>query len=432
MNHFHRKKGVLHCEEVALPDIARQVGTPCYVYSCATLDRHAAAIKQAFSSFPTSFCFAVKANSNIHILNRLAQHGYGGDIVSVGELERCLLAGMSPERIVFSGVGKQEHELKRALECGIKSFNVESAFELEALSRLSKELDKTARIALRINPNIDAKTNPKISTGLHSTKFGMSLSAARSLAVEVIKDAPRLQLVGLACHIGSQITDISPLGQAAEYMAGVAKEFTELGFQLEFVNMGGGLGIRYEDEIPPTLEQYAQALTKPFQGSGLGLVIEPGRVLIGNVGVMLTRVIGSKKTGDKHFVIADAAMNDLPRPAVYGSHHGIEVVAENPGQAARTVQTCDVVGPICETGDFLGKERQLPALEAGELLCIRSVGAYSSSMASNYNSRLRAPEVLVGGQDGQDVQVIRARERLEDLWRLEVDHLKDSAEERDS
>lgn len=414
MDHFLLKNDVYHCEDVPLPKLAAAVGTPAYVYSEATLVRHCRHFLDAFKSYPTLACFAVKALSNLAVLSRIAAEGFGADLVSRGELERALLAGVEPGKIVFSGVGKKDDEINRALEVGILTFNVESGYELDRIAELAKSRGTVASVALRINPNIDAKTNAKISTGLYTTKFGLPEDELPDLLARIARQKS-LKLAGLGCHIGSQITDLAPLGDAARRMAEIARGVAAQGHALQFLDMGGGLGIRYKDEQPPSLEDYARTIIKAVAPTGLRLIVEPGRVLVGNIGVLLTRVIGVKKTPARHFVVVDAAMNDLIRPTLYDSFHDIL-----PVQAPATGQPevlCDFVGPVCETGDFLGKGRTLPLPKAGDLVMVRGCGAYASSMASQYNSRPRAPEVLVSGKNHQ---VVRARETLESLWAGEL------------
>lgn len=414
MDHFTYRHGALHCEDLPLAVLAEKVGTPAYVYSRATLKRHCLAMKGAFASYPTLPCFAVKANSNLSVLREIFAHGYGADLVSIGELERALAAGAKPHEIVFSGVGKREDEIARAMDVGIMSFNVESAFELDTLSRQAAARGRIAPLSLRLNPDIDAKTNAKIATGLYTTKFGLTERELPEL-LQRIKADRNLALVGVACHIGSQIVELEPLRRAAERMTRVALDVKAQGFDLKFIDMGGGLGIRYRDETPPSVDEYANAIIGEVKKTGLKLVIEPGRVIVGNTGIVLTRVIGVKQTPARAFVIADAAMNDLIRPTLYESFHDIIAVDEAKTRG-ETVLT-DVVGPICETGDILGKERAMPLPSAGDLLAVRSAGAYGSSMASQYNSRPRAVEVLV---DGTSYKIVRPRETLASLWADEL------------
>ncbi len=412
MDDFQFQQGVAHCEGVSLEELAKAYGTPLYVYSAATLQRHCQNFLTAFAQHPTLACYAVKASSNLHLLQLMFRQGLGADVVSVGEMERALKAGLTPDRLVFSGVGKQDDELARGLDLGIYAFNVESAFELERLQSLALARGCKARVSLRVNPHIDAKTNPKIATGLHSTKFGISEELAVSLA-QSLRHSTTISLVGISCHIGSQILDLNPLSEAARRMAGLAQSLQSIGMALEFIDMGGGLGIRYDQELPPTLEAYAETLLREVAPTGLRLVVEPGRVLVGNAGILLTRVIGVKETGEKSFVITDAAMNDLVRPTLYDAFHAIEPVREHLLVEERRG---DIVGPVCETGDFLGLNRPIGGIGAGDLLLVRGVGAYGASMASQYNSRPRAAEVLVSGREAR---VIRRRETLADLWRHE-------------
>ncbi len=419
MDHFLYKNGHLFCEELGLDELARAVGTPAYVYSRATLVRHCRNLVEAFAGYPTLPCFAVKANSNLSVLSTIFAQGLGADLVSLGELERALLAGVAPQKIIFSGVGKRDDELARALDVGIFAFNVESAYELASLARIAREKGKVARVSLRINPNIDAKTNEKIATGLYTTKFGLTEADAEPLFAFIRENARSLALVGLGCHIGSQITEVGPISDAAKRMAELAGSLASRGIALEFLDLGGGLGIRYRDEDPPSLELYADTLIKYVKPTGLALVIEPGRVIVGNTGVIVTRVIGVKRTPNRHFIVLDAAMNDLIRPSMYDSFHDIVPVAAPAAGAAPVL--CDFVGPICETGDFLGKDRTVPVPKAGDLFAIRSTGAYGASMASQYNSRPRAPEVLV---DGARHRIVKPREALAALWDDELAAMK--------
>jgi diaminopimelate decarboxylase len=417
VDYFSYRDGRAQCEELPLTDLAETEGTPLYVYSKATLARHCQNLKKAFAAYPTLPCFAVKANSNLSFLREIFSHGFGADLVSIGELERSLLAGVNPKDIVYSGVGKRHDEIERALSVGIGSFNAESAYELKHIESIAKQRKLKAPITLRVNPDIDAKTNPKIATGLYSTKFGLKEDIAWEL-METIRHSEHLTLTGVSCHIGSQITQLQPLQEAAKRMAKIASRALEVGHKLDFVNMGGGLGIRYRDESPPSLEDYAGTLINEIKPTGLRLLIEPGRVVAGNTGVLVTRVIGVKKTAEKYFVVVDAAMNDLLRPSLYGSYHDILPVKE-PTTGENVV--CDIVGPICETGDFLGKDRTMKLPEQGDLLYIRGCGAYAATMASNYNSRPRSAEVLV---NEKAYRVIRPREKLTSLWESELEGLK--------
>lgn len=412
MDYFTYKDHVAYCEDVSLQAIAKQYGTPVYVYSRATLHRHCQEFLKAFSGYQTLACFAVKANSGIAYLKNIAQQGLGADIVSLGELERSLLAGFDPKKIVFSGVGKTDAELTRALLVGIYCFNVESEEELIRLSRVAEREGVRAQVSIRINPHVDARTHPKIATGLYETKFGVDEGTAYRL-IQYCLGQMSLKLIGLSCHIGSQILDLEPLRLASEQMAEHVRKVIAMGAPLEFVGMGGGLGIRYNREEPPSLAAYAETLITAVKHTKLRLVVEPGRVIAGNTGVLLTQVLGLKSTPTRNFAVVDASMSELIRPALYGSFHDIVAVHE-PSSAEKI--TYDVVGPVCETSDTLGQARALAKLSAGDLLFLRSCGAYGSSMSSNYNSRPRPAEVMV---DGEVVHVIRAREELVDLWQKE-------------
>ncbi|RYZ52881.1 MAG: diaminopimelate decarboxylase [Proteobacteria bacterium] len=411
MEQFIYRNGEAHCENVALKTIAAEVGTPCYVYSKANLSGQVKRLRDAFAGYPTLICFAVKANSNLSVLKEIFQDGMGADIVSVGELERSLKAGAKPTEIVFSGVGKRDDEILRALDVGVYAFNVESKAELESIARLAKGKGKIAPISLRLNPNIDAKTNPKIATGLFSTKFGLVEDEAMEL-VHFAGNHPNLAMKGVSCHIGSQITDLKPMAEAVEKMVAFAQAVQKEGHKLEFLDMGGGLGIVYKNEIPPSIEDYAQILINAVKPTGLRLLIEPGRLVVGNAGILLCTVMATKRTPKKAFLIVDGAMNDLVRPAMYDAYHGVKAVVESRG----VEEEFDVVGPVCETGDIFGSDRKLPLLKAGDLLYLQSAGAYGSTMSSNYNTRGRAAEVLV---DGAKFKTVRRREKLEDLWRDE-------------
>ena len=412
MDHFNYRDGVLYGEEVPLTRIAEEFGTPCYVYSKATLARHFRAYTEALGSHPHLICYAVKANSNLAVLGLLARLGAGFDIVSMGELERVLAAGGDPARVVFSGVAKQEAEMARALEVGIKCFNVESRPELERLDAVAGRLGKVAPVSLRVNPDVDAGTHPYISTGLKDNKFGIPVDEA--LAVyELAAALPNVRITGLDCHIGSQLTELSPFLDALDRLLVLLETLRERGIEVEHLDLGGGLGVPYRDEHPPAPFDYATALLErlsSWPGSErLTLLFEPGRSIAANAGVLLTRVEFLKPGETKNFAIVDAAMNDLIRPALYQAWQAILPVDT---RRARQSATYDVVGPVCETGDFLGKEREL-AIAPGDLLAVRSAGAYGFVMASNYNSRPRPAEVMV---DGDQAHLVRRRERLEELW----------------
>ncbi len=408
MDHFQYRNGELHAEDVPLREIAETYGTPCYVYSRATLERHWQAFDDAFDGHSHLVCFAVKANSNLGVLNTLARLGSGFDIVSVGELERVLAAGGEPGRVVFSGVGKQAHEMRRALQVGIRCFNVESAAELERLDRVAGELGVRAPVALRVNPDVDAKTHPYISTGLKENKFGIAIDEAPSLYRRAA-GLPNIEVSGVDCHIGSQLTQLAPFLDALERVAALVETLAAEGINIDHLDLGGGLGVRYKDETPPEPAEYARALLQRLGDTPYEIFIEPGRAIAANAGVLLTRVEYLKHSEAKDFAVIDAAMNDLIRPSLYQAWQAIVSVEEDP---QGTAGIYDLVGPICETGDFLGKQRAL-TLREGSLLAVRSSGAYGFTMASNYNSRPRVAELLV---DGGSVHLVRQRETVSELF----------------
>lgn len=412
MNHFHLHRGALHCERVPLERIAREVGTPTYVYSTATLVRHVGVLHDAFAERPTLLCYSVKANSNLAVLKLLADRGAGFDIVSAGELGRVLEAGGDPKKVVFAGVGKREDELALALRLGILMFNVESAEELDALDRVARRLKTRAPFALRVNPDVDAKTHRYIATGLKTSKFGVPFDEAIGL-YRKSRRMKGLSARGLDCHIGSQLTDTRPVREAVGKVADLYRALNAEGLGLTHLDVGGGLGVTYTTEAPPGLLEYARAIREPLRGLDATVVLEPGRVIVANTGVLLTRVLYRKKTPARRFVIVDAGMNDLLRPALYEAHHDVRPVRPRKGPRA----TVDVVGPVCESSDVLGHARALPPLSPGDCLAVMTAGAYGMSMASTYNSRPRPAEVLV---DGSRYRVVRARETLEDLWRGET------------
>ncbi len=412
MNHFSPQRGALFCEGVSLAKIAKEVGTPTYVYSTATLVRHLTVLQEAFEGVPHLHCYAVKANSSLAILKLFSKRGAGFDIVSGGELVRVLAARGRAAKVVFSGVGKTEEEMAFALREGILQFNVESAEELYALDKVARRLKLVAPFALRVNPHVDAKTHRYISTGLKSSKFGVPFEEAIAL-YRASRKLKGLNARGLDCHIGSQITDAKPVQQAIGRVTALFKTLRSEGFGLTHLDIGGGLGITYTDEKPPSVAEYARAVLTPLKGLDATLLMEPGRVLVGNAGVLLTKVLYRKKTPARAFVIVDAGMNDLLRPALYEAHH--EIVPVQPRKGKK--QKADVVGPVCESSDVLGYDRALPPLEQGDLLSVMSAGAYGMSMASNYNARPRPAEVLV---DGKGYRVVRRRESLEDLLRNET------------
>jgi len=411
MDHFQYRDGQLYAEDVPLEQIAQRWGTPCYVYSRATLERHWRAFDDAFNAQPHLVCFAVKANSNLAVLNVLARLGSGFDIVSVGELERVLAAGGDASKVVFSGVGKRADEMQRALEVGIRCFNIESAPELERLDQVAGELGLQAPISVRVNPDVDAGTHPYISTGLKENKFGLEIDQALAVYNRATK-LKNIRISGIDCHIGSQLTSLPPFLDALDRILALVKKLKSRGIELDHLDLGGGLGIRYTDEAPPTPAEYAAALHERLGHSSLEICIEPGRAIAGNAGVLLTQVEYIKPTPNKDFAIIDAAMNDLLRPSLYQAvQEIIPVVKSDDG-----IPGCfDLVGPVCETGDFLGKARELK-LKNGELLAVRSSGAYGFTMSSNYNSRPRAAEIMV---DGNQIHLVRERETVADLYRGE-------------
>ena len=410
MDYFNYRDDMLYAEDVAVADIAAQHGTPCYVYSRATLERHWHAFNNALSDRPHLVCYAVKANSNLAILNLFARLGSGFDIVSVGELERVLAAGGDPKKVVFSGVGKQTDEIRRALQVGIYCFNVESAAELEVINQVAAELGVQAPVSLRVNPDVDAKTHPYISTGLKENKFGISIDAAPAIYSHA-QQLAHIDLQGVDCHIGSQLTETSPFLDALDRVLALIDQLARQGITIHHLDLGGGLGIQYNDETPPLPDEYAQAVNARLGDRKLKILIEPGRAIAGNAGILLTRIEYLKPTEHKNFAIIDAAMNDLIRPTLYGAWQAIIPVVQRKGETRHY----DIVGPVCETGDFLGKDRELK-VEQGDLLAVRSSGAYGFVMSSNYNSRPRAAELMV---DGDKVYVVREREKISELFSAE-------------
>jgi diaminopimelate decarboxylase len=417
MNHFQYRNREMFAEEVPLKRIAEEVGTPAYVYSLATLKRHYRVFDEAFAKVPHIVCFSVKANSNLALLRTFAKQGSGFDIVSGGELFRALKAGGDPKKIVFSGVGKKKEEIEYALATGILMFNVESEEELVALDGIAAGIGKKAPISLRVNPDVDPQTHPYISTGMKKAKFGVDIKKS----LEMYKKAAALSnidVVGVDCHIGSQLTSVTPfvdaLAKVREYLDRVLfGEMKKEGAQIRYLDLGGGLGINYHDETPPLPEEYAKAIVQGLEGLNITLILEPGRVIVGNAGILLTEVQYIKETETKKFVIVDGGMNDLIRPALYGSYQAVQPVVENNGEKI----LADVVGPICESGDFFAKDREIARPKRGDLLAVMSAGAYGFTMASNYNSHPKPPEVLV---DGDKYYVVRKRESLEDLINGEV------------
>ncbi|MEE8312444.1 MAG: diaminopimelate decarboxylase [Candidatus Binatia bacterium] len=414
MNRFDHRDGELFAENVPVARIAAEVGTPCYVYSLAALRDHYRAYEDGFAGTKHLICYSVKANSNLAVLRALANEGSGFDVVSAGELTRVLRAGGDAGKTVFSGVGKRVDEIRAAIEAGILMFNVESPAELDRIDSVARELGTRAPVALRINPDVDPKTHPYISTGLKTAKFGIPI--ARALEdYSRARDMKGIEIVGADCHIGSQLTSTDPFLEAVDRMGSLIEHLGAAGIEIRYLDMGGGLGIVYDEEEPPSHAEYARALAGAVEGGAgrdITLLIEPGRSIAGNAGILLTTVLYHKGNDEKNFIVVDAAMNDLARPALYGSFHGVVSVKSG----ADTVEA-DVVGPICETGDFIARGREVPAAAPGELLAILSAGAYGFVMASNYNTRPRGAEVLV---DGDRFDVVRRRETVEELLAAET------------
>ena len=411
MNTFSLKNGELYAENIVLSQIAADFNTPCYVYSKAALTNAFANFQAGLIGSNHLVCFAVKANPNIAILNIFAKLGAGFDIVSGGELARVLAAGGDPQKIVFSGVGKTADEMRAALDAGIFCFNVESASELKRLNAVAGEMGKIAPVSLRVNPNVDAKTHPYISTGLKNNKFGVAFEEAISV-YQAAAAMPNIAVHGVDCHIGSQITELAPFIEALDLILGLVDKLESKGIHISHIDVGGGIGITYSDETPPEFTTYAKAILDKINKRSVKLLFEPGRALVGNAGVLLTKVEYLKPSEAKNFAIVDAAMNDLMRPALYDAYHDIIAVKPRVGAA----ETYEIVGPVCESGDFLGHDRKLN-LQEGDLLAIMSAGAYGMSMASNYNTRGRAAEIMV---DGETCHVIRQREKIADLFALET------------
>lgn len=412
MHFFTYKDGILNAEDIPLPEIASQYGTPAYVYSRTTLERHINTIDGAFDEVDHLTCYSVKANSTGSILSILAEHGIGADIVSGGELYRALRAGIPAESIVFSGVGKTKEEIRYALETGILMFNIESESELHAVNRAAGELNLKAPISFRVNPDVDPKTHPYISTGLRKNKFGVPHSDALRLYEEA-NGMENVEVIGIAAHIGSQLTDVSPFREAAERLGSLIKEIRARGIEIKLVDIGGGLGINYEEEFPPDPAEWARMIVPVIKKTGCRLIVEPGRSIVGNSGVLITRVLYIKRNDDKTFIVVDAGMNDLARPSLYGSYHTIAPVTERGAER----QVVDIVGPICESSDFIAKDREIEMPEEGDILAVFGAGAYGITMSSNYNSRPRAAEVMVHNRESH---LITKRETYEDLIAREV------------
>jgi len=413
MHHFNRREDRLFAENVDVTALAEHIGTPFYCYSTATLRQHYTRLKDAFAQNEVTICYSVKANSNLGVIATLADLGSGADVVSEGELRRALLSGIPAEKIVFSGVGKTEAEMTYALNADIAQFNVESRAELEQLSEVATKQGKTARISLRVNPDIDAGTHEKISTGKAENKFGIAWDEAEASYAKAAT-LPGLEIVGIDIHIGSQITELTPFRNAFTKVADLLEKLTDAGHNITTLDLGGGLGIPYgpEDAPPPSPENYANLIDEIFGDSGCRIFLEPGRLIAGNAGILVTSVIRTKKGEAKNFIIVDAAMTELMRPTLYGAYHDIQPVITN----GNVQDVWDVVGPVCETGDFLGSERSLPEPQKGDLLAIFTCGAYGASLGSSYNTRLSAPEVLV---DNEKFEIIRARPQYDDILALE-------------
>jgi len=411
MNHFEYRGNSLFAEDVSVAEIAATVGTPCYIYSRATIERHWQVFDDALGSLDHLICYSVKANSNIALLNLLARLGSGFDIVSGGELERVIKAGGDVSKTVFSGVGKTDQEIQFALQSGIHCFNIESVAELTAINNVATRLDQVAPVSIRVNPDVDAHTHPYISTGLKENKFGVEIDFALPLFQQAAQ-MPHINVIGLDCHIGSQLTDMSPFIDALPRLMRLIDDLKSNGIEIEHLDIGGGLGITYENESPPSPTEYVKALLPLLENKKLKLLIEPGRAIVGNAGILLTSVTYLKTNAGKHFAIVDSAMNDLLRPALYDAWQNIIPVEKRPQGEPKNY---DIVGPICETADFLGKNRDLN-IQQGDLLAVCSAGAYGFVMSSNYNSRPRAAEVMV---DGEQMHVIKQRENISDLLKGE-------------
>ena len=411
MHHFHYVDSELYCEEVPIRKIAQEVGTPFYLYSHATLKKHFQAFDGAFKDIAHLTCFSMKSNSNLAVIRLFALEGGGVDIVSGGELYRALKAGVDPSKIVFSGVGKRPEDLAYGLEADILMFNTESFQEIERLNSIAGDMGKKARIAIRVNPDVDPATHPYISTGLRENKFGIDIREAPEQYTKAAQ-MPHLEVAGISCHIGSQLIQVDPFVESLRKLLSLVEMLRDAGISIKYVDLGGGLGITYNDEEPPHPSEYAAAIKGEMKGMDLTLIFEPGRVITGNAGILVTKVLYTKSTPEKNFLIVDAAMNDLIRPSLYSSYHGVQPVTKRERERIKA----DIVGPICESGDFLAKDREVEAYEPDELLAVMSAGAYGFSMSSNYNSRPRVAEVMVRGDQ---YYVVRERETYEDLIRGE-------------
>jgi diaminopimelate decarboxylase len=411
MHFFEYDRGRLHCEGVSLEQVAREVGTPVYIYSEAAMRQQMQLFSDSFQQVPHLICYAVKANSNLSVIRRLAEWGAGFEVVSGGELFRVLRAGGSGNKVVFDGPGKTVDEIRYALEADILFFNVESSAEADLIVESARATGRRARVSLRTNPDVDPGTHPYISTGMREHKFGIALEEAYEL-YQKLHNRPEVEIVGVTCHIGSQITQLEPYREAIQSLREFVARLRKEGISIQYVDFGGGLGIAYDGEQPPSVSCYAELVIEATKDLGLTLILEPGRVIVGNAGTLVTRVTFVKDQGTKRFVIVDAGMNDLMRPALYGSHHQVWSVTQK-----ASTRIADLVGPICESSDFITRNRELPAFEPGDLAAVMSAGAYGFSLSSNYNSRPRVPEVLVSGNK---YEVIRRRETYEDLIRQEL------------
>ena len=407
MHHFQYKGKELYAEDVAIKDIVAKVGSPVYIYSQATLERHFRAMDDAFAAVPHTICYSVKANSNLAVVKNFINLGGGVDIVSGGELYRALKAGVDPQKVVYSGVGKKDDEIEYALNTGILMFNVESEQELTRISEIASRMGKKAGIAIRVNPDVDPQTHPYITTGLKNAKFGITIERAIE-EYRRAKELPGIEILGIDCHIGSQLTKVTPFVDAIKKLKNVINTLKEMGISLKYFDLGGGLGIQYNDEAPPLPADYGTEIIAETKDLGLHLLFEPGRNLVGNAGILVATCLYTKRRDEKNFIMIDAGMNDLARPALYGSYHGVKpVVNDQDG-----VIVADIVGPICESGDFLAKDREVPAFKQGDMMAFMSAGAYGFAMSSSYNSRPRVAEVMV---KGDRFEVVRERETVEDL-----------------
>lgn len=407
MHHFQYRGQELYAEDVAIKDIVAKVGSPVYIYSQATLERHFKAMDEAFASVPHTICYSVKANSNLAVVKNFINLGGGVDIVSGGELYRALKAGVDPQKVVYSGVGKKDDEIEYALNTGILMFNVESEQELTRISEIASRMGKKAGIAIRVNPDVDPQTHPYITTGLKNAKFGITIERAIE-EYRRAKDLPGIEILGIDCHIGSQLTKVTPFVDAIKKLKNVINTLKGMGISLKYFDLGGGLGIQYNDEAPPLPADYGTEILAETKDLGLHLLFEPGRNLVGNAGILVATCLYTKQRDEKNFIMIDAGMNDLARPALYGSYHGVKpVVNDQDG-----VIVADIVGPICESGDFLVKDREVPMFKQGDMMAFMSAGAYGFAMSSSYNSRPRVAEVMV---KGDKFEVVRERETVEDL-----------------